>query len=50
MIHQLIKNYKKLIQNYKKTQLLQIGKSGGFLGRLLGPLLETGLSFNSKCT
>ena len=26
-----------------KTQLHKIGKSGGFLGRLLGPLLETGL-------
>ena len=26
-----------------KTQLHQIGKSGGFLGRLLEPLLKTGL-------
>ena len=26
-----------------KTQLLQIGQSRGFLGRLLGPLLQTGL-------
>ena len=26
-----------------KTQLLKIIKSGGFLGRLLGPLLKTGL-------
>ena len=26
-----------------KTQLHKIGQSGGFLGRLLGPLLETGL-------
>ena len=26
-----------------KTQLHKIGKSGGFLGRLLGPLLKTGL-------
>ena len=27
-----------------KTQLYKIGKSGEFLGRLLGPLLKTGLS------
>ena len=27
-----------------KTQLHKIGQSGGFLGRLLGPLLKTGLS------
>ena len=27
-----------------KTQLHQIGQSGRFLGRLLGPLLKTGLS------
>ena len=26
-----------------KTQLHKIGPSGGFLGRLLGPLLKTGL-------
>ena len=28
-----------------KTHLLKIGESGGFLGRLLGPLLKTGLLF-----
>ena len=27
-----------------KTQLHKIGQSGGFLGRLLGPLLKTALS------
>ena len=27
-----------------KTQLDKIGQSGGFLGRILGPLLKTGLS------
>ena len=27
-----------------KTQLHKIGQSGGYLGRLLGPLLKTGLS------
>ena len=28
---------------FSKTQLHKIGKSGRFLGRLLGPLLKTGL-------
>ena len=27
-----------------KTQLHEIGQSGGFLDRILGPLLKTGLS------
>ena len=26
-----------------KTQLHKIGQSGGFLGRILGPLLKTGM-------
>ena len=29
--------------NISKTQLHKIGQSGGFLGRLLGPLLKPGL-------
>ena len=29
--------------NVPKTQFHKIGQSGGFLGRLLGPLLKTGL-------
>ena len=29
--------------NLPKTQFHKIGQSGGFLGRLLGPLLKTGL-------
>ena len=33
-----------------KTQLLKIGQSRGFLGRLLGPLLKTGLPLIKKCT
>ena len=33
-----------------KTQLHKKGQSGRFLGRLLGPLLKTGLPFNRKCT
>ena len=32
-----------------KTQLHKIGQSGGFLGRLVGPLLKTGLPYR-KCT
>ena len=28
-----------------KTRLFKIGQSGGFLGRILGPLLRTGVSF-----
>ena len=31
-----------------KTQLSKIGQSGGFLGRLLGPLLKAGLSLMKK--
>ena len=31
-----------------KTQLHKIGQSGGFLGRLLGPLLETGLPLSKN--
>ena len=31
-----------------KTQLHKIGQSGGFLGRLLGPLLKTGLPLIGK--
>ena len=32
-----------------KTQLSKMIQSGGFLGRLLGPLLKTGLSLIKKC-
>ena len=40
----LLQTVHQLIQNIK-NQLHKIGKSGGFLGRLLGgPLLKTGLS------
>ena len=31
-----------------KTHLHKIGQSGGFLGRLLGPLLKTGMSLIGK--
>ena len=31
-----------------KTQLHKIGQSGGFLGRVLGPLLKTGLSLTGN--
>ena len=33
-----------------KTQLRKVGQSGGFLGRLLGQLLKTWISFNKKFT
>ena len=33
-----------LIQNYQKLNSIKIGQSEGFLGRLLGLLLKTGLS------
>ena len=32
-----------------KTHLSKMVQSGGFLGRLLGPLLKTGLSLIKKC-
>ena len=32
-----------------KTQLSKMIQSGGFPGRLLGPLLKTGLPFIKKC-
>ena len=32
-----------------KTQLSKMIQSGGFLGRLLGPLLKTGLPLIKKC-
>ena len=32
-----------------KTQLCKMIQSGGFLGRLLGPLLKTVLPLNKKC-
>ena len=32
-----------------KAQISKIIQSGGFLGRLLGPLLKTGLSLIKKC-
>ena len=32
-----------------KTQLFKMTQSGGFLGRLLGPLLKKRITFNIKC-
>ena len=32
-----------------KTQLSKMIQSGGFLGKLLGPLLKTGLPLIKKC-
>ena len=33
-----------------KTQLHKTGQSGGFVGRLLEPLLKNWIAFNRKCT
>ena len=34
---------------FSKTQLSKMIQSGGFLGKLLGPLLKTGLPLIKKC-
>ena len=51
-----VANLRKAFANYlstdiklSKTQLSKIIQSGGFLGRLLFPLLKTGLSLIKKC-
>ena len=50
LINTQILRHRKAFVNYSsdniklsKTQLHKMGQSGGFLGRLLGPLLKTGL-------
>ena len=35
--------------NLLKTQLCKMVQSGGFLGRLLSPLLKNRITFNKKC-
>ena len=49
-------NLRKVLANYlsvdiklSKTQLSKMIQSGGFLGRLFGPLLKTGLPLIKKC-
>ena len=42
-LHKAFANNSSANINLSKTQLHEIGQSGGFLGRLLGPLLKTGL-------
>ena len=51
-----VSNLRKSFPNYlladiklSKTKLSKIIQSGGFLGRLLGPLLKTGLPLIKKC-
>ena len=51
-----ITNLRKAFKNHlstniklSKTQLSKMIQSGGFLGRLLGPLLKTVLPLNEKC-
>ena len=43
-LHKAFANNSSANIKLSKTQLHKIGQSGGFLGRLLGPLLKTGLS------
>ena len=43
-LHKALSNNSSANIKLSKTQLHKIGQSGGFLGRLLGPLLKTGLS------
>ena len=42
-LHKAFANDSSVNTKLSKTQLHKIGQSGGFLGRLLGPLLKTGL-------
>ena len=42
-LHKAFANSSSANIKLSKTQLHKIGQSGGFLGRLLGPLLKTGL-------
>ena len=42
-LRQVFKNYLSTDINLSKTQLSKMMQSGGLLGRLLGPLLKTGL-------
>ena len=41
--HKAFANHSSADINLSKTQLSKVIQSGGFLGRLLGPLLKTGL-------
>ena len=43
-LHKAFENGSSANITLSKTQLNKIGSSGGFFGRLLGPLLKTGLS------
>ena len=42
-LHKAFANYLSVDIKLSKTQLSRMIKSGGYLGRLLGPLLKTGL-------
>ena len=51
-----VSNFRKAFANHlsadiklSKTQLSKVIQSRGFLGRLLGPLLKTGLPLIKKC-
>ena len=47
-LHKVFLNNSSANTKSSKTQLHKIGQSGGFLGRLLGPLLKTGLHVIGK--
>ena len=47
-LHKTFANGSSASIKLSKTQLHKIGQSGGFLGRLVGPLLKTGLPYR-KC-
>ena len=47
-LHKVFLNNSSANTKFSKTQLHKIGQSGGFLGRLLGPLLKTGLHVIGK--
>ena len=56
LINRQVSNLRKGFANHlsadiklSKTQLSKIIQSGGFLGRLLHPLLKTGLPLIKKC-
>ena len=48
-LHKALANYLSNDIKLSKTQLSKMIQTGGFLGRLLGPSLKTGLPLNEKC-
>ena len=48
-IRKAFANHSSIEIKFSKTQLSKMIQSGGFLGKLLGPLLKTGLPLIKKC-